>query len=337
MISRSQHTSLKLYNTFGINAKTNHLVIIESEEELRSVLSELQGQQFMILGGGSNVLFVNDYNGTIILNRMKGRELVSQSEDTYLIAAASGENWHDFVLWTIDHGYYGIENLSLIPGTVGASPMQNIGAYGVEIKDVFHHLEAMEVATGEIRIFSKEDCAFGYRESVFKRALRDQYVITKVYFQLSANAPLQTHYGMIAQELENKGITNPNHRDVSNAVIAIRSSKLPDPNLLGNAGSFFKNPIVDPSIAEALKSKHPDVPSFPDKNGTKIPAGWLIEKSGFKGMVSGQTGSHKDQALVIVNYGSATGKEIYEYATRIISEVRSNFGIELEIEVNLIY
>lgn len=332
-----ENISLKPYNTFGIDVEADELIEVSSLEDIRSLIPYLKDRKYMILGGGSNVLFAKDYRGLILLNRIKGIEVSSQANHQNIISAYSGEIWHDMVLWTLEHGYYGLENMSFIPGTVGAAPMQNIGAYGVEIKDVFHSLEAVNLSNGHVELFDKTQCQFGYRESVFKRALSGQYFIYKVNFSLSTDTySLKTSYGSISDELDKKNITNPTPRDISDAVIAIRQSKLPDPRQLGNAGSFFKNPVVPPELADSLKAIYSDMPTYPDPHGVKIPAGWLIEKAGFKGKVIGNTGSHRDQALVIVNYGHATGEEIYEYSTEIIREINTKFGIELEREVNLI-
>ena len=254
-----------------------------------------------------------------------------------VLKVGAGEVWHDLVLYTIEHGYHGLENMSLIPGSVGASPMQNIGAYGVEIKDVFEKLEALEIQTGEMQTFSKDACAFGYRESVFKRALKGKYIITYVYFRLSLTEKVSTHYGAIESELTKQGISNPTSKDVSNAVIAIRSSKLPNPKELGNAGSFFKNPVVPIETYNRIKEVYLDAPSYPiDEKSVKVPAGWLIETAGWKGKQVGACGVHKNQALVLVNYGGATGNEIYKLSTEIIEDIVQKFGITLEREVNIL-
>lgn len=329
--------SLKPFNSFGIDVKAKEFVVIESTSQMQDLIPRIQNQPYLIVGGGSNVLFVNDFQGLVILNQIRGKELVSSNESNFLVSGSSGEQWHDFVLWNLSQGYNGLENLSLIPGTVGASPLQNIGAYGVELKDVCHSVEAMNLHTGDIRIFSNKECEFGYRESVFKRSLKGKFFITKVLFNLASNSPLHTNYGSIQDELIQKGITSPNHKDISDAVIRIRSSKLPNPKELGNAGSFFKNPIVSIHTADQLKNQYPEMPRFTEQDGFKIPAGWLIEKAGFKGKIIGNVGSHKDQALVIVNYGAASGKEIYDYSSLIIESIKAQFGIELEREVNIIF
>lgn len=328
--------SLKTYNTFGIEAVAKELVIVDSLEELKNLLPRLRIEKFMFLGGGSNVLFINDFDGLVVINQMKGLKAESIDANDVKVSSMSGESWHEFVLWTLDQGYYGLENMSLIPGTVGAAPMQNIGAYGVEFKDVCIQVDALELATGELKSFSYMECEFGYRESVFKRALKDKYFIYQVHVKLSRKAPIKASYGNIQDVLKAKGIQQPNHRDISTAVIEIRSSKLPNPAELGNAGSFFKNPVVEKSQAETLLKEFPNAPNFPDGDKVKIPAGWLIEQCGFKGYREGNTGSHKDQALVIVNYGGASGQEIYDYSEKVIAEVKKRFNFVLEREVNTV-
>ncbi|MCB0478945.1 MAG: UDP-N-acetylmuramate dehydrogenase [Crocinitomicaceae bacterium] len=332
-------TSLKPYNTFGINASCDRLFSFSSVDELSERLNEIDRQTpFLILGGGSNVLFTEDFHGTILRNAIKGIVVVQEKENTVIVEAGGGMVWHEFVHWTIQNDFGGIENLSLIPGSVGAAPMQNIGAYGVEIKDVFHSLDAYEIETGKIRTFDLPSCQFGYRESVFKRVLRNQFVIVKVRFELqkSGHHRLNTSYGMINEELTKKGIENPTIKDVSDAVIAIRQSKLPDPKEIGNSGSFFKNPILPNSQIEKLKSEFPDIPVYPvDENHSKTAAGWLIEQDGWKGYREGDFGVHQRQALVLVNYGQASGKEIYDLSERIIASIKDKFGIELEREVNI--
>jgi UDP-N-acetylmuramate dehydrogenase len=328
--------SLKPYNTFGIEAMAKELVIITSLEELRELLPRLRTEKFIFLGGGSNVLFINDFDGLAVINQIMGLSSRPVNENEFHVSAKSGESWHEFVLWTLKNGYYGLENLSLIPGTVGASPMQNIGAYGVEFRDVCIQVDALELSTGELKSFNYSECEFGYRESVFKRALKDKFFIYEVHLKLSKNSPLKVSYGNIQDVLKIKGINHPNHRDISNAVIEIRSSKLPNPKDLGNAGSFFKNPVVEKSQANNLLKEFPNAPNYPDGNMVKIPAGWLIEQCGFKGYREGNVGSHKDQALVIVNYGGATGKEVYDYSEKVIAEVKKRFNFVLEREVNMI-
>lgn len=332
-----KNINLKPYNTFGIDVNAAFFGRFSSVEELKTILTENSGKELLILGGGSNVLFVNNqFDGLVLLNEIKGFDVVEESNDSVVVRSGAGEVWHEFVMRCIDKGFGGIENLSLIPGSVGASPMQNIGAYGVEIKDVFEKLEAFHIATGDIHTFTKEKCEFGYRESVFKRKYKNQYIITDVYYRLSKVPKLNTSYGIIENELVRMGIKHPTIRDVGNAVISIRSSKLPDPKELGNAGSFFKNPVVDRAVYESIASRYENVPNYPVEDGkVKLAAGWLIEKMGYKGKTIGHYGVHNLQALVLVNYGGASGKEIYNLSSEIIENARDEFGVELEREVNI--
>lgn len=333
-----ENTSLKPYNTFGIDVKASYLGRFSSVGELQEALEQMSNQELLVLGGGSNVLFVRErFDGCVLLNEIKGFDVVEETNDWVIVRSGAGEIWHEFVLKCIEQGFCGIENLSLIPGSVGASPMQNIGAYGVEIKDVFEKLEAYHIESGEVQTFSKEECEFGYRESVFKRKLKGQYIITSVCFRLAKNSAVNTSYGVIAAELEKEGIVNPTMKDVSNAVIAIRKSKLPDPKEIGNAGSFFKNPVVDISLLEKILTQYPTAPNYPATEGSvKLAAGWLIEQTGWKGKTLGHYGVHTLQALVLVNYQGATGQEIYDLSTSIIADVKEKFGVELEREVNII-
>jgi UDP-N-acetylmuramate dehydrogenase len=333
-----ENCNLKAYNTFGIEATASYFGRFSSIEELAPILKEYSQQELLVLGGGSNVLFVkNHFDGLVLVNEIKGFEVTESNSEFAIVKAGSGEVWHEFVLKCIDKGLCGIENLSLIPGSVGASPMQNIGAYGVEIKDVFEKLEAFHIATGEIHTFSKEACEFGYRESVFKRKLKGQYIITAVYYRLTKNQNVNTSYGVIEAELVKEGITSPTIKDVSNAVISIRRSKLPDPKEIGNAGSFFKNPVIDISVLENIQKDFPSVPNYAAETGkVKLAAGWLIEQAGWKGKTFDYYGVHKLQALVLVNYKGATGQEIYDLSTSIINDVLAKFGVELEREVNIL-
>ena len=333
------HQSLKSYNTFGIDAKADQFAVVISVEELITVLGNpnLRHLPLLILGGGSNVLFVSDFHGLVILNRLKGISVVGEDDKHVWIKAASGEVWHDLVMFTMNAGWGGLENLSLIPGSVGASPMQNIGAYGVEIKDCFSELEAIDRETLQTVKFSYDDCEFGYRESVFKHKFKNRYFILSVTYRLSKNPVLNTSYGAIRQQLEAKGVAVPGVKDVSDAVIAIRRSKLPDPNVLGNAGSFFKNPEVSKEEFQRLKTAFPEIVGYElSGGGFKLAAGWLIEQCGWKGKRIGETGSHKDQALVLVNYGNAQGKEIHELAMQIRNSVHKKFGVWITPEVNII-
>lgn len=283
------------------------------------------------------MLILNDLNYLVIKLELLGMSLEQEAGEDVLVSSGAGEVWHDFVLYTLDNGWYGLENLSLIPGSVGASPIQNIGAYGVELKDHLEYLEALNKETLQLETFTKEDCHFGYRESIFKGALKGKYIITRVIYRLSKNGKINSSYGAISQQLETMGITDPTPKDISNAVIAIRRSKLPDPKEIGNSGSFFKNPIVPNDLFEILQKDYDDIPSYPvDETQVKIPAGWLIEKAGWKGKRFGSHGVHPHQALVLVNYGGATGEEIYALSSDIISSIEKKFGITLEREVNII-
>lgn len=341
MIRVEQNKSLQPYNTFGIDVKAENFVEIHSIDELNELKAnaDLWNLPKLFVGGGSNMLLTQDQKGLIILNSLKGIQIEDESENNVVVSAYGGEVWHEFVMETISNDWGGLENLSLIPGSVGASPMQNIGAYGEEIKDRFEWLDAYHLETGEIKRFTTEECAFGYRESVFKRALKDQYFIFKVAFRLDKKDyhHLNTSYGAIQSELESKGITEPTIREVSNAVIAIRQSKLPDPKKIGNSGSFFKNPVISIELFEKLKQEYPNISSYPvnDKE-VKVAAGWLIDNAGWKGKTIGNYGVHKNQALVLVNYGGATGKEIYDLSTEIIDSIKNKYGIELEREVNIL-
>jgi UDP-N-acetylmuramate dehydrogenase len=336
-MSNLQNTSLKAYNTFGIDVAAEHLVSIESTSELVKTLAEINQKELLILGGGSNVLFMNDIKGTVLLNKLEGISVVDENEDHVWVKAGGGVNWHEFVLHCIHQNWAGIENLSLIPGSVGAAPMQNIGAYGVETKDVFHELEAVEISSGKIKMFSNKECQFGYRESVFKRALKGQYLISSVIFKLDKKPTFKTSYGAITNELENMKVTELSIQAISNAVINIRQSKLPDPKVTGNAGSFFKNPVVPISLVENIKKEYPEAAAYPvDNNSMKLAAGWLIDKAGWKGKTYGNYGVHPKQALVLVNYGGATGQNIYDLSTEILADINSKFGVELEREVNIV-
>lgn len=330
-------TSLKTYNTFGIDAHAADLLVVESSEQLQELLKKQSAEDFFILGGGSNVLFREDLARPVLLNRIKGKNVVEEDENEVTIAVGGGENWHELVLWTLENNWGGLENLSLIPGTVGAAPIQNIGAYGVELKDVFVGLEAIELSTGEEQVFSAEDCAFGYRDSYFKRTGKGKYFITQVYLTLKKQPQVNVSYGAIQDVLLAEGIQNPSIQDVSRAVIQIRSSKLPDPAKIGNGGSFFKNPELGLSIFEQLQANYPQIPHYAAPAGkVKVPAGWLIEQCGWKGQRRGNAGCYEKQALVLVNLGGATGTEIWALAEEIMASVKMKFGIELEVEVNVI-
>lgn len=330
---------LKPFNTFGIAARAEALARFRDLYQLRSLMAapELAALPRLILGGGSNVLFTRNWDGVVLLNEIPGLEVVREDDEHVWLRSGAGVVWHDLVLYAVAHGWGGLENLSLIPGRVGAAPMQNIGAYGVELKDTFDSLEALKVDDGTVVTFGKEQCHFGYRESFFKREGKDRFVILNVTFKLSKRPALNTSYGNIGQELAKRGITAPTLRDVSDAVIAIRSSKLPDPKVIGNAGSFFKNPVVPVAIADAIRTEYPDVAAYPAGEGyVKLAAGWLIEKAGWKGFREDGFGVHKDQALVLVNHGGATGRNIFDLSTRILASIHERFGVELEREVNII-
>lgn len=330
--------SLRTLNTFGVEAKASRFTEINSEADLSTLFSESEWKNLprLILGGGSNMLFTSDYAGLVIHMKIPGIRYERNGDDIY-VSAGAGVVWNDLVNYCVDHEFAGIENLSLIPGSVGASPVQNIGAYGVELQDVFHSCRAFEIATGKIRVFSKEDCRFSYRDSVFKSELKGQYIITEVSFKLSVNFNPKLSYGAITEELQKRGITEPNIREVSSVISHIRVSKLPDPATIGNAGSFFKNPLIPSSQFEKLKEQFPDMVNFPAGQGfVKIAAGWLIESCGWKGKVVGNTGTWKNQALVLVNHGGSTGSEIYALSESIIESVNRKFGIILEREVNII-
>lgn len=335
----TRNADLSTLNTFGVAARASVFARFTSAEELRSLNAhpDLQGLPRLILGGGSNVLFTRDWPGVVLLNDVRGIERIAETEEHVIVRAGAGERWHDLVLFAVERGWGGIENMSLIPGRVGAGPMQNIGAYGVELKDTFDHLEALRIEDGTLHRFDATACRFGYRESFFKREGRDQYVILSVALRLTKHPKANVGYGSLKSELEKRGIKTPTIKDVSDAVIAIRSSKLPDPKALGNAGSFFKNPVVPASVAEGLKPILPDLVTFPsDADHVKLAAGQLIEKAGWKGQRVGAAGVHKDQALVLVNHGGATGQEIYDLSTRILKSVKERFGVDLEREVNII-
>ena len=330
--------SLKKHNTFGIEAKAKQFVAIHTLEELKDILELKKSDKKFILGGGSNMLLTKDIDALVIHIDLKGKKIIKENEDFVWVESQAGENWHEFVIWTIDHNFGGLENMSLIPGNVGTTPVQNIGAYGTEIKDTFVSCEAIAVKDQVIKNFTKEECRFGYRESIFKNEAKDQYIITSVVFKLTKNNhQINTSYGDIISELAKNNITNPSLKEVSNAVIAIRQSKLPDPKELGNSGSFFKNPILLKSEFEPIKQQFPEMKYYEiSETEVKVPAGWLIEQAGFKGKRFGDAGVHKNQALVLVNYGNATGAEILQVSRNIQETILKKFGIRIEAEVNII-
>lgn len=334
-----RNISLKPYNTFGIEAMASKFARFESVQELQEILMhpDVKHEDKLVLGGGSNLLFTKDFDGVVLQNGIKGIKIVSENEDYALVKAGGGEVWHEFVLFTLEQDLGGVENLSLIPGTVGAAPLQNIGAYGVELKDVFYELEAVHIETGNIRNFSWTDCHFGYRESIFKNELKGQYIVTSVTFKLQKSPVLNTSYGAISSVLDELKVQQPTIQDVSSVVCHIRRSKLPDPAVIGNAGSFFKNPEIPLEQFEVLKDQYPEIPSYPVSETTvKVPAGWLIEQCGWKGKVISNYGVHRNQALVLVNYGGASGNHIRQLAWDIIESVKDKFGIKLHPEVNII-
>ncbi len=330
--------SLQKFNTFGIEAKAKRFVAVHSIDELKVVLQQNPEERKFILGGGSNMLLTQDIDALVIHIDLKGKTILKQDDDFVWIACQAGENWHEFVLWTLAHDYGGLENMSLIPGNVGTTPIQNIGAYGAEVKDTMVSCDAINIHSLEMTTFSNEDCHFGYRESIFKQEAKDQYIITTVVFKLTKrNHNISTTYGDIQSELTKNGIVNPTIQQVSKAVIAIRQSKLPDPKELGNSGSFFKNPVLLKSEFEKIHIKFPEM-KFYEVSDTemKVPAGWLIEQAGFKGKRFGDAGVHKNQALVLVNYGNATGQEVLAVSKDIQKTVFDKFGIHIEAEVNII-
>ncbi|MDO5607098.1 MAG: UDP-N-acetylmuramate dehydrogenase [Capnocytophaga sp.] len=330
-----QNISLQDYNSFGINVEATLLIKVYTDTELNEALRQYPNA--LILGGGSNMLFTQHVSTPLLQICFKGIKVVSEEENTVLVEAKAGENWHEFVMFCLQSGYGGIENLALIPGRVGTTPIQNIGAYGVEIKDVLDYCEAVNVYSLERRIFSNDECRFGYRDSIFKNDERGNYVITSVTFKLTKNKhAINDQYGTIKQILVRRQITNPTPLDVANAVIHIRQSKLPDPKVLGNGGSFFKNPIVERSFSDALREQFPELPSYPySEENVKIPAAWLIEASGLKGHRIGDAGVHDKQALVLVNHGNASGSDIWALAQYVQMTVFKTFGIRLEPEVNV--
>ena len=328
------------YNTFGIHATAHAFAELNDRAQLKALKTTYDQfqQQVLILGGGSNVLFTKDYEGLVVLNRLKGMEIVGEDDTQVQIKVASGEVWHDLVMYCIEQDWGGIENLSLIPGSVGAAPVQNIGAYGVEIKDVLVSVEVMRWEDGAVSSISNADCAFGYRDSIFKGEAKGQYLVLSITLQLTKHPDnFHLNYGAIQETLHEMGVIRPTLKAVSDAVIHIRKSKLPDPAVIGNAGSFFKNPVVSAEKALLLKASFPKMPVYAQEDGwVKIPAGWLIEYCGWKGLREGDTGNHKDQALVIVNYGNASGAEIRDHAMEVQQSVLQTFGIRIEPEVNIL-
>jgi len=332
-----ENISLKAFNTFGIGAVARFFASFSNTAVLNALTTQHAALSTLLLGGGSNILFTGNYDGLVLKNEIKGIEKIKEDDEFVYIKAGAGENWHQFVLHCIGHNWGGVENLSLIPGNIGASPMQNIGAYGVEIKDVFSALEAFHLNDKAIVPFGLSDCGFGYRESVFKTKYRNQFAILTVTFKLRKSPVFNTSYGAIEQELDKAGVKDLSVKAISDAVIRIRSAKLPDPAVIGNAGSFFKNPSISSSRFQSLKTSFPGIVGYPLQDGAvKLAAGWLIEQCGWKGFRRGDAGCHAKQALVLVNYGHATGKEIYDLSTDILESVYKKFAVQLEREVNII-
>jgi UDP-N-acetylmuramate dehydrogenase len=335
-----QDISLKPYHTFGIAANAAWFASFSSTAEAETIIGNFQHQHpdlpMLILGGGSNLLFTKDYPGLVLKNDIAGITLVKEDEAYVYVRAGAGQNWHQLVMYCVQHGYAGIENLALIPGNCGASPMQNIGAYGVEIKDIFHELEAWHIADQALVTFNDADCEFGYRESVFKGKYKNQFIITHVTYRLRKQPVYNTSYGAIEQELAAMGVAQLSISAIAQAVINIRSSKLPNPAAIGNAGSFFKNPEVETGFFQQLQQTYPAIVGYPLAGGkVKLAAGWLIEQCGFKGLRKGDAGCHAKQALVLVNYGHATGAQVFALSEEIIIAVENKFGVLLEREVNI--
>lgn len=329
--------SLKPYNSFGIDAEASHFAQARSDDDVRQLLAYAGSEDLpvLVIGGGSNLLLTRDVSALVIRMNSSGIRMLSDDGQRVVVEAEAGEPWHPFVQWTLAQGLGGLENLSLIPGTVGAAPMQNIGAYGVEIKDVFAGLTALDRQTGDLRDFSLEECDFAYRDSYFKRN-PGRWIILRVRFALDRIAPLHLDYGPVRQRLAEHGVEQPSATDVSEAICSIRREKLPDPAELGNAGSFFKNPLVSAELAERIRGEHPGVVAYPQADGAvKLAAGWLIEQAGWKGYRDGDAGVHRMQALVLVNYGRATGEQLHELAEKIQHDILERFGVELEMEPNL--
>lgn len=331
--------SLKTFNTFGIDVNASQFVEVHSIEDLKEVLNYIKENQlnYYILGGGSNILFTRDFDGVVVHIQTKGIAITRQSQHAVLVKVCAGENWHDWVMWSLEQGYSGLENLALIPGNVGSSPIQNIGAYGVEVKDVIECVEVMDIETGRIRKVVQSDCQFVYRDSIFKKS-KGKYIVTAVNFHLKKNQnQVNTSYGAIQSVLEQKGNLQPTALDIANTVIQIRQSKLPDPKILGNSGSFFKNPVIPKNLFSQLQSRFPEIPHYPAPDDqVKLAAGWLIEQAGYKGKRFGEVGVHEQQALVLVNYGNAQGTEVVALAQKIQQTVLTQFGVTLEMEVNIV-
>jgi len=336
MLKLQHNISLKPYNTFSIDVIAKQFIDITSLSDLKELVGT--EKDFFILSGGSNLLLTKDIEGLVVHLNTKGITIVKETDNHVFVKVSAGENWHEFVMWCIDQNYGGLENLSLIPGNVGTTPIQNIGAYGTEVKDTIIEVVGLEIESNSTSIFTNKECEFGYRNSIFKNDQKGKYIITDVTFKLSKNDhKLNSSYGTIQSELEKNNIKNPTIKDLSDAVISIRQSKLPDPKEIGNSGSFFKNPVISRQQFETLQHNYPEIPHYIVTETTiKVPAGWLVEQCGFKGKRFGDAGVHKNQALVLVNYGDATGKEIWQLAQNIQKTVFKKYNIELEAEVNVI-
>ena len=343
MVEIVKDYDLKDLNTFGISAKAKFFAVLENESDILELFEseEFKNNEKLFLGGGSNMLFTKDFDGIVILNKLKGIEILEEDEDTVFLKSMGGVIWHDLVTFTVDRNYWGIENLSLVPGTVGATPIQNIGAYGVEIKDTLDSVEAYEIETGKKKIFSRDECRLGYRDSVFKNELKGKYFVSAIFLKLHKKSQPNISYKVLKDYIEENKIEIKNSKDVADAVANIRRSKLPDPKELGNAGSFFKNTFVSREQKEKLLAIYPEMPNFEEQNEKgenviKIPSAWLIEQCGFKGLREGNVGSHTKQALVMVNYGGATGGEVKDFVFKIIKAVKDKFDLILEPEVNML-
>lgn len=338
MTAIKENFSLIGFNTFGVDVSCRYFAEISSEKDIRDLIADNKytGSPKFVLGGGSNILFTKNFDGIILHNHFEGIGVVSVDEDYAFVKAGAGEVWHDLVLYCLAKNFGGIENLSLIPGFVGAAPIQNIGAYGEELKNVFHSLTAIDLTSGESKTFSIDECRFGYRDSIFKREAKNKYIITDVTLRMNKKPAINTTYGAIEKELGHMHVTSPTIRDVSNAVIKIRTSKLPDPKVIGNCGSFFKNPTIPIEKYDRLQQVFPDLVAYPAPGAMKLSAGWMIEKCGWKGKRHGNVGMHKDQALVLVNYGGATGRELLQHAAEVQKSVKESFGIIMEAEVNVL-
>jgi len=333
-----ENISLRKYNTFNIEANAAYFAKVNSQTDFSELFEHKIYKQnpYFILGGGSNILFTKNFNGLVIHNSIKGIKILKETEKEVYVKFGAGEVWHNCVLYCIENNFGGIENLSLIPGYIGAAPMQNIGAYGVELKDVFESLEAINLESGVLEIFKNAQCNFAYRESIFKNKVKDQYIITSVTLKLQKQPKFNISYGAIEKTLAGNGVGELSVKAISDAVIQIRESKLPNPNEIGNAGSFFKNPVVDNDLAQKIQENYLKMPSYPADDKTKIPAGWLIDQCGFKGRIVGETGTYKNQALVLVNHGNATGEEVLSFSKEIQAAVLDKFGIKLDREVNVV-